>query len=617
VAQPKAITVDENGTNGPQPEGRSATRLSLGCDQDIEAGLVVHNELQISGWAVSPEGISGIVVQIGDRTLNATYGLDTPWVAESRPEIAGADRAGFELRVDTADWQPGELEVRIVAFDQTGARAQLLGTAKVLPYDEPLYSHADIPAAITAGEVVMWLESPPILEGPCEVTESVEIRGWAYAEDGLDAVRVMIDGQGLEAVWPIVRPDLLDAFGPEIAGAAGFVLTLHPSECPPGRHKLAVVAVGRDTRSVGVEGEIVVLPEPPTPVPRPDEPAVVEWMGDRDPPRRLGEADGSPASEIERRLCYRWASALAKGRTVLDAGCGDGRGAALLAAGGAERVVAIDSDEGALAKARAGVDGEAIELHRCDLGLLPFEDDSFDLVTCFDALERGEDPDLILKELCRVLSPEGVLLTPVAALGVPASIRRLHQDAQTWEDRALRSEAEAAATRVQFNLARMHQEAGARSLQELEAEFESARERLGEQEGRLVEQQGRLEEQEERLEEQDQRLWAQYEQLEQRQGRLEEQEGRLVEQQGRLEEQDRRLWVQYEQLEQRDALVDSQAATLGARNAELRVTAERLRRAEAEAATWRTSFSVRVTRPLRAIGRGVRRFRGVFSRQTA
>ncbi len=703
MAQPKAITIDENRTNGPSPAGHSTNKLSLGCDQAIEnPGIVIHNELLISGWAVSPEGISGIVVQIGDRTLNATYGLDTPWVAASKPEIAGSDRAGFELRMDTSDWQPGEPQVRVVAFDQSGAQAELVGRAKVLPYDEPLRSHDEIPAAIAAGEVVMWLDSPPILEGPCETEDRVEVRGWAYAEDGLEAVRVTIDGQALEAVYPIVRPDLLDFLGSEVAGAAGFVLSLHPSECPPGRHRLTVVAVGRNGRSVGVEGDVVVPPRSSPAAPRPGEPAAVEWIEDRDPPRRLPEApergavgDRDIVREIERQLFYHWASLLARDRVVLDAGCENNLGAALFAAAGAERVVAVDSDEDALAETRTGTEDTPLELHRCDLCLLPFEDASFGLIACFDGLAHGEDPDLVLEELHRVLSAEGVLVASLddgsdelasvldqrfahtrlsgdldeasrvvvlasdkplpelaepAALRLPKAIRRLHHSAQTWEDRALHAEAVAAATRVQLNLARMHQEVSARSLQvgeaelaDLESECEqleaqeaqlleqraqsegqikSANKRLEEQEARLLEQEARLLEQQTRLEEQDERLWAQYNQLEQQRQQLEqenEQREQLGQQREQLEQRREQLEQQLkqrrEQLEQHEALIDSQAATLGARNAELRVATERLRHAEAEAAAWKTSLSVRVTRPLRAIGRAARRIRRVFSRR--
>jgi len=45
-----------------------------------------------------------------------------------------------------------------------------------------------------------------------------------------------------------------------------------------------------------------------------------------------------------------------------------------------------------------------------DAAQLPFEDDTFDAVTCLEALEFMPDPPSVLPELVRVLRPGGVLL---------------------------------------------------------------------------------------------------------------------------------------------------------------------------------------------------------------
>jgi SAM-dependent methyltransferase len=42
---------------------------------------------------------------------------------------------------------------------------------------------------------------------------------------------------------------------------------------------------------------------------------------------------------------------------------------------------------------------------------IPFDDDTFDAVTCLEALEFTPDPRAVLAELVRVLRPGGVLLT--------------------------------------------------------------------------------------------------------------------------------------------------------------------------------------------------------------
>jgi SAM-dependent methyltransferase len=119
---------------------------------------------------------------------------------------------------------------------------------------------------------------------------------------------------------------------------------------------------------------------------------------------------------------YRHADALlAHDLRVLDAGCGAGFGAALLAAGG-RRVVAVDADEAAVAQARA----EGVEALHADVLELPFEDASFDAVVCFEVIEHVHDPARLVDELARVLVAGGTLI-----LSTPNErMERLHERAR-------------------------------------------------------------------------------------------------------------------------------------------------------------------------------------------
>jgi SAM-dependent methyltransferase len=103
---------------------------------------------------------------------------------------------------------------------------------------------------------------------------------------------------------------------------------------------------------------------------------------------------------------YRFAAQLAKGRRVLDAGCGEGYGTALLAAAGATSVVGVDVDEPTIEHARERYGGE---FQVADLVELPFADGAFDLVVCFEAIEHVADAPRTVAELRRVLADEGIL----------------------------------------------------------------------------------------------------------------------------------------------------------------------------------------------------------------
>lgn len=111
--------------------------------------------------------------------------------------------------------------------------------------------------------------------------------------------------------------------------------------------------------------------------------------------------------ESEHLARYWWATGLAEGRRVLDAGCGVGYGTAMLAAAGAREAVGIDvASEVVAAAARTHPAGEFL---MGDIHALPFEDARFDLVICFEVIEHVEEQDAAIAELARVLAPDGLL----------------------------------------------------------------------------------------------------------------------------------------------------------------------------------------------------------------
>ncbi len=113
--------------------------------------------------------------------------------------------------------------------------------------------------------------------------------------------------------------------------------------------------------------------------------------------------------EVEQASRYLWAAQAASARAVLDAGCGTGYGCRLLAEGGAREVIGVDLARAELEMARPGMP-ESVRLRTGDLRQLEFEDDSFELVVCFEVIEYVDDPLAVLAELVRVLAPGGLLL---------------------------------------------------------------------------------------------------------------------------------------------------------------------------------------------------------------
>jgi SAM-dependent methyltransferase len=101
---------------------------------------------------------------------------------------------------------------------------------------------------------------------------------------------------------------------------------------------------------------------------------------------------------------------LPAGAAVLDAGCGSGRTLVELADYGDVRGVELNQQAAELARAR-GVGEVAVGR----LEQLPYEDQTFDLITCLDVIEHTPDDRAALAELRRVCRPGGWLLVTVPA----------------------------------------------------------------------------------------------------------------------------------------------------------------------------------------------------------
>jgi demethylmenaquinone methyltransferase/2-methoxy-6-polyprenyl-1,4-benzoquinol methylase len=111
-------------------------------------------------------------------------------------------------------------------------------------------------------------------------------------------------------------------------------------------------------------------------------------------------------------LDRRWRAATVReavrpGDHVLDACCGTGDLALAARAAGAGRVVGVDFSEPMLERARRKA--PELEWVRADVLALPFEDGSFDSAVVGFGIRNVEDLEGALRELRRVLRPEGRL----------------------------------------------------------------------------------------------------------------------------------------------------------------------------------------------------------------
>ncbi len=132
--------------------------------------------------------------------------------------------------------------------------------------------------------------------------------------------------------------------------------------------------------------------------------ATLEYSGERFTPECVREISYEHFHRYA--LAARWCAST----RVLDAACGEGYGAALLAATGAV-VTGVDISAEAIAHANARYgQQDGLEFQVADCAALPFAEHEFDRVVSFETLEHLDAQDELLAEFKRVLKPDGYLI---------------------------------------------------------------------------------------------------------------------------------------------------------------------------------------------------------------
>lgn len=119
--------------------------------------------------------------------------------------------------------------------------------------------------------------------------------------------------------------------------------------------------------------------------------------------------DYSDGQFISHLMRYYFALQFAVNKAVLDAGCGAGYGCNLLATV-AKKVIGIDYSQEAIDYAKKHYSHSNFKFRTMNLLALDFNDDTFDLVTCFEVIEHIREDHMLLKKISHILKPNGVLV---------------------------------------------------------------------------------------------------------------------------------------------------------------------------------------------------------------
>ena len=117
------------------------------------------------------------------------------------------------------------------------------------------------------------------------------------------------------------------------------------------------------------------------------------------------------AEERSYAFLYRRIPKLIRGKEVLELATGPGLLAKRIAPV-TKHMLATDYSEGMIAEAKKGACPNNLRFEVADALSLPYADASFDAVVIVNALHLLPEPERALREMARVLRPDGVLIAP-------------------------------------------------------------------------------------------------------------------------------------------------------------------------------------------------------------
>lgn len=113
--------------------------------------------------------------------------------------------------------------------------------------------------------------------------------------------------------------------------------------------------------------------------------------------------------ELEHMHRYFFANELCADKIVLDIACGEGYGTELLSKN-AQKVYGVDISEEAISHAKKRYNIDNVEFIQGDCTNIPLESGSVDIIASFETIEHHDKHGQMLKELKRVLKPDGILV---------------------------------------------------------------------------------------------------------------------------------------------------------------------------------------------------------------
>ncbi|SMC20960.1 Beta-N-acetylglucosaminidase [Clostridium acidisoli DSM 12555] len=193
------------------------------------------NQLNVSGWALSENGVKSVQVALdGGNVQNATLGGARPDVANFYQGYTGGANSGYSANLDISTLSYGTHTVTVTSTGNDGSTR----TLDVAIYKANLNSN-NLPARL-------WIDSPQ--SNSKQSSNQLNVSGWALSQNGVKSVQVAVDGKGAQnATLGGARPDVANFYQGYTGGAnSGYSTNIDISSLSYGIHTVTVTSIGND-----------------------------------------------------------------------------------------------------------------------------------------------------------------------------------------------------------------------------------------------------------------------------------------------------------------------------------------------------------------------------------